>query len=152
MTRQAYPSLGSKHSFVYPLWFISSPQKNLGMSFFCVVISKFYFHILRAEIVNSLLRIAVEISGHRRHLALSCLILFASHVENCQVFVGTSVFHNLFFIGMEESGDVLRALLRLLSSLSVNKSTAEEQALRSDCPKLLIKILDDYGTDIALIE
>lgn len=96
-----------------------------------------------------MLDIAIRISGHRRFMALTVLRVLATNVENSLVFTSSSVFQTLFFIGMEENGEVLGVLLSLLASLSVNKSTAEEQALRSDCPKLLIKILnDDYNNDI----
>mmetsp|Transcript_6594 Transcript_6594/g.8622 ORF Transcript_6594/g.8622 Transcript_6594/m.8622 type:complete len:645 (+) Transcript_6594:338-2272(+) len=81
--------------------------------------------------------------GHRRFCALTILTQMSKIQENLELIVNSGVFDMCATLGLEETGDMLGAVVKLLFVLSGTRFAAIEQAGRSDCPRVLVKILKD---------
>mmetsp|Transcript_9135 Transcript_9135/g.10952 ORF Transcript_9135/g.10952 Transcript_9135/m.10952 type:complete len:653 (-) Transcript_9135:256-2214(-) len=131
------------------LQFCSHPSEQVAFSAFKIIwrlSSKLHENTsttYRAKLISICRRQGISHPGHRRFCALTILTQMAKGGENLELIVNSGVFDMCATLGLEETGDMLGAVVKLLFVLSSTKFAALEQAGRSDCPRVLVKILKD---------
>ena len=97
----------------------------------------------RTKLIKYCIKHGVVLRGIYRLRILQILELMAVHEGNLEIIVECGVFHMCETLALEETGGMLNLVVKLLWDLSNGPFQAKEQVARSNCPKVLVKLLKE---------
>lgn len=102
----------------------------------------------RTKLIKYCIKHGVTLRGIYRLRILQMLELMALHEGNLEIIVECGVFHMCETLALEETGGMLNLVVKLLWDLSNGPFQAKEQVARSNCPKVLVKLLKDANYEV----